>query len=205
MSRIRTGGNRTALLCLAAALLGAGAVLASATDVVRDRLPSDAPRLGSDRVWLDGPQLGRWRDQGWWTPLVIAVLSVAVLLFLGWAVAQVRGGRLRELPLGQPDVTLSGAALAAVMTERARAIDGVAHARVRLRGTPRRLRARITLVLQPDSSPEAVLGRLARQTVAEARAAVSPRPLTADVRLTVRSSRTGSPRRRVTGPPRRLS
>ncbi|MEW2388822.1 hypothetical protein AB0933_10745 [Streptomyces venezuelae] len=183
--RFRTGVNRTALLCLGAALLGAGAVLASATGVVRDRLPSDVPRLGSDRVWIDGEQLGRWRDQGWWTPAVIAGLSVGVLLFLGWAWAQVRGGRLRELPLGQPDVTLSGAALAAAMAERTRGIDGVAHARVRLRGGPRRLRARITLALRPDASPEAVLRCLARQTVAEARAAVSPRPLTADVRLTV--------------------
>ncbi|MET8687304.1 hypothetical protein ABZV77_24115 [Streptomyces sp. NPDC004732] len=204
MSRLRTNSNRTALLCLAVALLGAGAVLASATDVVRDRLPSDVPRLGSDRVWLDGQELSGWRDQGWWTPLVIAALSVGVLLFLGWAVAQVRGGRLRELPLGQPDVTLSGAALAAVMTERARAIDGVAHARVRLRGNPRRLRARITLVLLPDSSPEAVLGCLARQTVTEARAAVSPRPLAVGVHLTVRSPRAGSARRRSVGRPRRL-
>ncbi|MFI1681861.1 hypothetical protein [Streptomyces sp. NPDC020607] len=187
MSGLRTGVNRTALLCLAVALLGAGAVLASATDVVRDRLPSDVPRLGSDRVWVDGEELGRWRDHGWWTPVVIAALSVGVLLFLGWAWAQVRDGRLRELPLGQPDVTLSGPALAAAMTERARGIEGVAHARVRLRGGPRRLRARITLVLLPDASPEAVLRCLARQTVAEARAAVSPRPLIADVRLTGRS------------------
>ncbi|NEB46263.1 alkaline shock response membrane anchor protein AmaP, partial [Streptomyces sp. SID339] len=125
MSGLRTGANRTALFCLGAALLGAGAVLATATDVVRDRLPSDAPRLGADRVWVDGAELGRWRDQGWWTPAVIAGLSVGVLLLLWWVWAQVRGGRLRELPLGQPDVTLAGAALAAAMTERARGIEGV--------------------------------------------------------------------------------
>ncbi|MFH8608793.1 hypothetical protein ACH4D5_15070 [Streptomyces sp. NPDC018029] len=187
MSRLRSGANRTALLCAAVALLGAGAALASATDGVRERLPAGWPRLGADRVWLDGRDLGRWRDQGWWTPLVIAALSVGVLLFLGWAVAQLRSGRVRELPLGQPDVTLSGAALAAAMAERARAIEGVADARVRLRGNSRRLRARITVVLLPDSSPETVLQMLARHTVAEARAATAPRTLTADVRLRVQS------------------
>ncbi|WP_409234853.1 alkaline shock response membrane anchor protein AmaP [Streptomyces sp. PA5.6] len=204
MSGLRTGVNRTALLCIGAALLGAGAVLATTTDVVRDRLPSDVPRLGADRVWVDGAQLGRWRDQGLWTPAVIAGLSVGVLLLLWWAWTQVRGGRLRELPLGQPDVTLSGAALAAAMTERARGIEGVAHARVRLRGGarqrlrtgPRGVRARITLALSPDASPEAVLRCLARQTVAEARAAVSPRPLVADVRLTGGRGR-DNPARRV--------
>ncbi|MEV7194018.1 alkaline shock response membrane anchor protein AmaP [Streptomyces sp. NPDC093510] len=187
MSRLRSSANRTALLCVAVALIGAGAVLASATDVVRERLPSGWPRLDADRVWLDGRDLGRWRDQGWWTPLVVGALSVGVLLFLGWAVAQVRGGLLRELPLGQPDVTLSGPALAAAMAERARAVDGVAEAQVSLWGNTRRLRARITLVLLPDSSPEAVLQHLARHTVAEARAATAPRALTADVRLRVRS------------------
>ncbi|MFK4065181.1 alkaline shock response membrane anchor protein AmaP [Streptomyces sp. NPDC029674] len=187
MSRLRGGVNRAALLCVAVACVGAGAVLATAADAVRDRLPSGWPRLGADRVWLDGRDLGRWRDQGWWTPLVIAALSVGVLLFVVWVLAQVRGGRLRELPLGQPDVTLSGTALAAAMAERARAIEGVADAHVRLRGTSRRLRARITLVLLPDSSPETVLRSLALHTVAEARAATAPRALDADVRLRVRS------------------
>ncbi|MEU8958433.1 alkaline shock response membrane anchor protein AmaP [Streptomyces sp. NPDC048518] len=211
MSRMRGGVNRTALVCAAAALLGAGAVLASATAPVRDRLPSGSPRLGADRVWLDADDLSRWRGHDGWTALVVAALSVGVLLFLGWALAQLRGGRLRELPLGRPDITLSGAALAAAMTERTRAVQGVAHARVRLRGSRggtrragrrssrrgggrRGLRARITVVLAPDSAPEDVLRRLARETVAEARAAVAPRPLRVDVRLTTRSSARVTPR-----------
>ncbi|MFD4634130.1 hypothetical protein ACFVYR_28755 [Streptomyces sp. NPDC058284] len=203
MTRLRTGANRAALFCVAAVLLGSGAVLASATGPVRDRLPSGWPRLGGDRVWLDGADLARWRAHGWWTPLVVAALCVGVLLFLGWAVAAVRRGRLRELPLGQPDVTLSGPALAAVMAERAGAVDGVAHAYVSLRGSPRRLRARVTLVLLPDSSPEAVLRDLARHTVAEARAATSPRPLAVDVRLTMRSREARSPKARSRGRGRR--
>ncbi|MEU5954734.1 hypothetical protein [Streptomyces sp. NPDC047525] len=189
MSRLRGGVNRSTLLCLAAVLLAGGAALASVTAPVRDRLPSAVPRIGADRVWLDQELLGRWRDHGWWPPVVIAALAVGAALFLCWSFAQLRTGRLRELPLGQPGVTLSATALAAAMTERARAVDGVARAHVRLLGRPRRLRARITLVLGPDACPEAVLGELARGTVAEARAAAAPRTLEADVRLTVRRHR----------------
>ncbi|MGW6061496.1 alkaline shock response membrane anchor protein AmaP [Streptomyces sp. NPDC055189] len=189
MSRLRSSANRSTLLCTAVVLLGAGAVLASTAAPVRDRLPASWPRVGADRVWLDQEALGRWRDHGWWTPVAIAALAVAAVLFLYWALAQIRSGRLRELPLGQPGVTLSAPALASVMAERARAVDGVARADVRLLGRPRRMRARITLVLDPDASPEAVLGELARGTIAEARTAAAPRALEADVRLTTRPHR----------------
>lgn len=189
MSRLRSGTNRSTLFCVAAVLLAAGAALASMSAPVRDRLPSGLPRIGADRVWLDQELLGRWRDHGWWVPVVIAALALGTVLFLGWTVAQIRTGRLRELPLGQPGVTLSATALASVMAERARSVDGVARAHVSLLGRPRRLRARITLTLDPDASPEAVLRELARDTVAEARAAAAPRTLEADVRLTARPHR----------------
>ncbi|MWA09229.1 alkaline shock response membrane anchor protein AmaP [Streptomyces sp. BA2] len=189
MSRLRSGTNRSTLLCAAAVLLFAGAVLASAAAPVRDRLPSALPRVGADRVWLDQEVLGRWRDHDWWPPVVIAALAVGTVLFLCWTAAQIRTGRLRELPLGQAGVTLSAGALASAMAERARAVDGVARAHVRLLGRPRRLRARITLVLETDGSPEAVLRELARGTIAEARAAAAPRTLEADVRLTTRRHR----------------
>ncbi|WPO76443.1 MULTISPECIES: hypothetical protein [unclassified Streptomyces] len=189
MSRLRNGTNRAALFGVAVALLAAGATLASATGVVRDRLPASLPRLPGGRTWLDGEALGRWRDQGWWPAVVIAALSVGVLLFLWWGWAQVRVGRLRELPLGLRGVTLSGPALAAAMAERAEAVDGVVHARVVLLGRPRRLRARITLVLAAGSRPEAVLRDLTRQAVTEARAAAAPRTVAVDARLTVRHHR----------------
>jgi hypothetical protein len=189
MSRLRGATNRSALLCAAAVLLTVGAALASATAPVRERLPSGWPRLDADRVWLDQEALGRWRDHGWWTPVVIASLATGAVLFLCWALAQIRTGRLRELPLGHRGVTLSAAALSSVMAERARGIDGVARAHVRLLGRPRRLRARITVVLDPDGSPETVLRLLARDVVAEARAATAPRVLEADVRITARPHR----------------
>ncbi|WP_367039097.1 alkaline shock response membrane anchor protein AmaP [Streptomyces sp. Je 1-332] len=189
MSRIRSGVNRVTLLCAAVVLLVSGAALASAVAPVRERLPAALPRLGADRVWLGREMLGRWRDHGWWPPVVIAALALLAVLFLCWAAAQIRTGRLRELPLGQPGITLSATALASAMAERARAVDGVARAHVRLLGRPRRLRARITLVLEPDGSPEAVLRELARDTIAEARAATAPRVLEADVRFTTRRHR----------------
>lgn len=189
MSRLRSSTNRSTLFCAAAVLLFAGAVLASASAPLRERLPSTVPRIDADRVWLDEELLGRWRDHGWWPPVVIAALAVGTVLFLCWAAAQFRSGRLRELPLGQPGVTLSARALASAMAERARGVDGVARAHVRLLGRPRRLRARITLVLDPDGSPEAVLRELARDTITEARAAAAPRVLETDVHLTTRRHR----------------
>ncbi|MEU7576359.1 hypothetical protein AB0B50_01965 [Streptomyces sp. NPDC041068] len=189
MSGLRGTANRAALLCVAAALLLSAAVLASATALVRDRLPSGWPRLGADRVWLDRETISGWRAHDWWPLLVSTALAVLVALLVSLALLQLRSGRLRELPLGQPGVTLTGTALASVMADRARTIDGVARAHVRLLGRPRRLRARITLVLDPGSSPEAVLRRLARDTIAEARAATAPRTLEADVRITTRTHR----------------
>ncbi|MFJ2769145.1 alkaline shock response membrane anchor protein AmaP [Streptomyces sp. NPDC087300] len=190
-SGLRGSANRTALACAAAVLLGAGAALASATDPVRERLPAGWPHLGADRTWLDAGALERWRDHPWWTAAVLAALSVAFLLCAYGAVAQVRTGRLRALPLGRGDVTLAGSALGAALAERARAIDGVHRAHVRVLGRPHRLRAAVTLVLEPDASPSVVLGALSSGAVAEARAAAAPRELAADVRVRVRSHRAG--------------
>ncbi|WP_150493111.1 alkaline shock response membrane anchor protein AmaP [Streptomyces kanamyceticus] len=190
-SGIRGGANRTVLACAAAVLLGAGVTLASATDPVRDRLPAGWPHLGDDRAWLDASALERWRDHTWWPAAVIAVLSVVFLLLVYGTVAQVRAGRLRALPLGRGDVTLAGPALGAALADRARTIDGVRRAHVQVLGRPHRLRASITLVLDPDASPSAVLRTLSGDAVAEARAAAAPRELAADVRIRVRQHRAG--------------
>ncbi|ATL31537.1 alkaline shock response membrane anchor protein AmaP [Streptomyces formicae] len=188
-SGIRGGANRAALACAAAVLLGAGATLASATGPVRDRLPAGWPRLDDHRVWLDAGALERWRDHTWWPAALLAALSLAFLLLAYVAVAQVRAGRLRALPLGRGDVTLAGPALGAALAERAGAIDGVRRAQVHILGRPHRLRASITLVLDPDASPSTVLRTLSEDAITEARAAAAPRELTADVRIKVRSHR----------------
>ncbi|WP_206310946.1 alkaline shock response membrane anchor protein AmaP [Streptomyces sp. A1499] len=191
MSRLRNATRRGVLFVLAAALVGAGAALASATEPVRGRLPAGWPRLPADRVWLDGDALGRWRDRGWWTPLVIAALCLGVLLFLWWAAGRLRAGRLRELALGRADVTLSGAALASAVAERARAVRGVADARVVLLGRSARLRVRVTVTLASDGVPGAVLGALAREALAEVRGVAAPRGVEAEVRFASSRSRRG--------------
>ncbi|MGV2919424.1 hypothetical protein [Streptomyces alfalfae] len=191
MSRLRNAIRRGVLFVLAAALVGAGAALASATEPVRGRLPAGWPRLPADRVWLDEDALGRWRDRGWWTPLVIAALCLGVLLFLWWAAGRLRAGRLRELALGRADVTLSGAALASAVAERARAVRGVADARVVLLGRSTRLRVRVTVTLASDGVPGAVLGALAREALAEVQGVAAPRGVEAEVRVASSRSRRG--------------
>ncbi|MEW2530692.1 hypothetical protein [Streptomyces sp. NPDC047071] len=193
MSGLRSAANRAVLLVTGALAVLGGAALASTTDAVRRRLPEALPRLDPDRVWLDGAALDRWRAHGWWAAAVIAALALGLLATAAWAAYEVRAGRLRHLPLGEPeharhgDITLSGAALAAAVTDRARATPGVDRARVRLLGRPRHLRAHVTVTLAPGVAPRAVLQRLTRDAIAEARAAAAPRTLRAEIHFEVRA------------------
>ncbi|QDQ15853.1 hypothetical protein [Streptomyces spectabilis] len=192
MSGLRSAVNRAALLVTGGLAVLTGAALASTADAVRRRLPAGWARLDPDRVWLDGAALDRWRAHAWWPAAVIAVLALGVLAFGAWAAYGIRPGRLRRLPLGDPrppkdgGITLSGTALAAALTDRARSTPGVDGARVRLLGRPRRLRAHVTVTLAPGAAPAAVLQRLARGTLAEARESVAPRTLRTEIHFEVR-------------------
>ncbi|QCX81883.1 hypothetical protein C9F11_41515 [Streptomyces sp. YIM 121038] len=193
MSGLRSAANRAVLLVTGALAVLGGAALASTTDAVRRRLPEALPRLDPDRVWLDGAALDRWRAHGWWAAAVIAALALGVLATAAWVAYEARAGRLRHLPLGDPgharhgDVTLSGAALAAAVGDRASATPGVDRARVRLLGRPRHLRAHVTVTLAPGVAPQVVLQRLTRDAIAEARAAAAPRTLHAEIHFEVRA------------------
>ncbi|MFI8930820.1 hypothetical protein ACIG3E_24510 [Streptomyces sp. NPDC053474] len=204
MSGLRSAANRTVLLVTGALAVLGGAALASTTDAVRRRLPEALPRLDPDRVWLDGAALDRWRAHGWWAAAVIAALALGVLATAAWTAYEVRTGRLRHLPLGDPgparhlplgdlghawhgDITLSGTALATAVSDRARSTPGVDRARVRLLGRPRHLRAHVTVTLAPGVAPQAVLQRLTRDALAEARAATAPRTLHAEIHFEVRA------------------
>ncbi|MET9530764.1 MULTISPECIES: hypothetical protein [unclassified Streptomyces] len=190
MSRLRNGTNRAALACAGLALVAGGGLLAAAAPGVRSRLPSRWPRTGYDTVLLDRGGLARLRENGWWTPAVIAALAVAVLLFLWWVTAQLRSGARGPVPLTRPGVTLRTRALASAMTERTAALPGVDRAHIALHGRPHRLTARATLLLAPDAGPAAVLDRVAGDTLAQARASAAPRPVAAEVRLGVPAHRT---------------
>ncbi|MFE2378724.1 hypothetical protein [Streptomyces sp. NPDC059398] len=189
MSRLRNGTNRAALACAGLVLLAGGGLLATAAPGVRSRLPSGWPRPGRGTVLLDRTGLARLRDHGWWTPTVLAALTVAILLLLWWVIAQLRGGARGPVPLTRPGVTLRTRALAMAMAERTAALPGVDRARIALHGRPHRLTARATLLLAPDAEPAAVLGRVATGTLAEARTSATPRAIAADVRLGVPAHR----------------
>lgn len=189
MSRLRNGINRTALACAGIALTAAGTVLAGADLLGRDRLPPWWPVAAPDTAWLDRDALVRWRDDGWSTSVVAAVLGAAVLLCLAWCSLQLRRERVRLLPLGREGITLSGSALADAIAQRTQSLPGVVQARVRLLGSPYRLRARVHVVLDDDASPADVLQQLNTRTLVEAREAVVPRPIHAEVRFQVRRHR----------------
>ncbi|WP_051854970.1 hypothetical protein [Streptomyces sp. NRRL B-1347] len=192
MSGLRSAANRAVLLVTGALAVLGGAALATTADAVRQRLPQGWARLDPDRLWLDGAALDRWRAHGWWPAAVIAALALGVLAFGACAAYEIRPGRLRRLALGDErplkdgGITLSGTAFAAALAERARSTPGVDGARVRLLGRPQRLRAHVTVTLAPGAAPAAVLQRLARDTLAEARAAAAPRTLQAEIHFEVR-------------------
>ncbi|WP_406138424.1 hypothetical protein [Streptomyces sp. NBC_01089] len=190
MSRLRNGTNRAALAGAGLVLLAGGGLLMAAAPGVRRRLPSWWPRPGHGTVLLDRAGAARLRENGWWTPAVIAALAVAALLLLWWVIAQFRSGARGPVPLTRPGVTLRTRALAAAMTGRAAQLPGVHLAHIALHGRPHRLTARATLLLTQDAEPAAVLRRVATDTLAQARTSAAPRPVAADVRLGIPAHRT---------------
>lgn len=94
---------------------------------------------GRHDVVLSDAWRTRWRGDGWWWPTVLAVLAVLVLLALWWLVAVLRRRRLAEVAVSTGDgegALLRGRALEGVLATDAGALDGVAHARVRLMRHP---------------------------------------------------------------------
>ena len=81
----------------------------------------------------------RWRDEGWWWPVVIAVLAVLVVLALcGGFIAQLRRARLAEVLVDSGDgegALLRGRALEGVLESEAESLDGVARAHITLTGS----------------------------------------------------------------------
>lgn len=186
MNRLRTGTNRTFLACLGVVLIVGGAWAAATGPALRPHLASWWPRAAPGTVLLDREALGRLREQGWWTPAVVAVLAVGLLLLAAWFAAQLRRGGTGILPLGPPGVTLRARALSGALDTHAGALPGVARARVRVRGrSRRRLHARVVLLLEPDAEPGAVLRSFTRGPLAEARGSAAPWTLDADVRFSV--------------------
>ncbi len=122
-----------ALAGLVLVVLG-GSVLAAAAGL---SVPSWWPWSGPSDVLLTTADRQRWRDEGWWWPVVIAVLGVIVLLALWWLIAQFRRARLAEVAVDTGDgdeAVLRGRALEGVLEADAASQDGVDRARVSLTG-----------------------------------------------------------------------
>ncbi|MEU2603994.1 hypothetical protein [Streptomyces albus] len=183
--------NRTLLALCGAVLVAGGLLGVSSWSVVAERLPSWWPSVQPGSALLDRAGLGELRHEGWWTPVVVAGVAtvlLASLLVLWFQAAAGRAGPAL-LTLARPDVTVHTRALADALTRDVCALPSVADGRVRVRGGPEELRARIRLRLEPGAEPRAVLQKLSEETLAEARASVAPRRVRAEVRVSVRSHR----------------
>ncbi|WP_156724336.1 alkaline shock response membrane anchor protein AmaP [Streptomyces apocyni] len=177
VNRVLLGVVGLALLVLGGAVLatGLGAPMPSwwLYDGPGDVLLSDADRT-------------RWRDAGWWWPVVFAVLVALVLVTLWWLLAQARRGRLAEVLVDSGDgqgALLRGRALERVMVDEAEALEGVRRAQVTLtgkRGTPE---AHVHLLLEAHAEPADALERLSADAVARARDSAGLARLPAEVRM----------------------
>ncbi len=191
----RTTVNRV-LLGLAGLLLLLGGllVLAGGLDLYGHwhlSPPSWWPLTSPSQPVLSDASRTRWRDRGWWWPVVIGGLALLLLLALCWLAAQLRRPSPAELRLATPQtpglaLRLRGAALAEVIESAAEALPGVESARVRLLGKERRLRARALLLLEPGADVAAAVRAVHAGPLAQARAALGPdTELPLDLRIRV--------------------
>lgn len=192
MSVIGRGAvNRVLLGTVGLVLLGGGALLAVGDGSGLGQVGREVPGWWSERaaegVLLDRDGLARMRENGWWTPAVIAALVLVLALSVRWLAAHVSASGPRWVSLRSTGLTLRRRAWERAMTSQAAAVDGVAHARVRLAGRP--LRAAVTLVVEPEARPAEVVRRVAAGVVADARRCAGVRALPTDVRVRVANRR----------------
>ncbi|MBA0050497.1 alkaline shock response membrane anchor protein AmaP [Streptomyces sp. AJS327] len=153
-------------------------------------LPSDWPWARGGDVPLAEGDRTRWRDTGWWWPVVIGVLSALVLLTLWWVLAQARRRRLGEVLIAAPEGSeegvaglLRGRALEDALTADAEGQPGVERARVTLTGRRTGPRTRIGLLLAPHAEPGPAVRQLHGEALEHARSSIGVAALPAEVRL----------------------
>lgn len=141
---------------------------------------------GRHDVLLSTAERTKWRDQGWWWPVVIAALAVLVLFALWWLFADLRRRRLAEVLVDTGDgegALLRGRALESVLAAEADGLGGVDTARVRLTGRRTLPEAHVRLLLEPHVDPGQVLHQLTVEALAHARNSAGLAALPAEVRL----------------------
>ncbi|MFI0721334.1 alkaline shock response membrane anchor protein AmaP [Streptomyces sp. NPDC021224] len=187
---MRTTVNRVLLALMGLILLVVGlSVLVGSLDLQRHwgfTMPGWWPFTGPKDVLLTDHSRTRYRSDGWWWPVVFAVLGVLFLAGLWWLLAQPRTRRLRQIRIDSGDgqgALLRGRALETVLRSESEDTEGVAWANTMLtgrRGTPG---ARLVLGLEPRATPEDVVARLDSHVLERARTSAGLDSLPAEARL----------------------
>ncbi|MFK4071396.1 alkaline shock response membrane anchor protein AmaP [Streptomyces sp. NPDC029674] len=147
---------------------------------------------GRHDVLVSAADRARWRDHGWFWPVVIAVLAVLVLLSLWWLSAQLRRRRLAEVLVETGDgegALLRGRAMENVLAAEAETLDGVDRAQAVLTGRRSTPQARVDLALAPHATPSDALHQLSTGPLAHARDSAGLPSLPTTVRLRARKHR----------------
>lgn len=187
---MRTTLNRVLLALTGLVLLVVGlSVLVGSLDLQRHwgfTMPGWWPFTGPDDVLLTDRSRTRYRSDGWWWPVVIAVLGVLVLAALWWLLVQARTKRLRQVRIDSGDgqsALLRGRALESVLRSEAEAYDGVEWSSAVLTGRRDSPQARLVLGLAPHATPEEVVTGLDTRVLEQARNSAGLPELPAEARL----------------------
>lgn len=187
---MRTTVNRLMLGLLGLILLVVGlSVLFAGLDLPRHwnfTMPGWWPYRGPKDVLLSNHDRTRYRSDGWWWPVVFAVLGVLFVIGLWWLLAQARTRRLRQIRIDSGDgqgALLRGRALENVLRAEAEEHEGVEWANALLTGRRGSPEARLVLGLAPHATPEDVVAGLDAHVLERARTSAGLDDLPAEARL----------------------
>jgi hypothetical protein len=187
---MRTTVNRVLLGLLGLILLVVGlSVLVGSLDLQRHwdfTMPGWWPFTGPKDVLLTEQDRTRYRSDGWWWPVVFAVLGVLFVIGLWWLLAQTRTRRLRQIRIDSGDgqgALLRGRALESVLRAEAEEHEGVEWVNALLTGRRGNPEARLVLGLAPHATPEDVVAGLDSLVLERARTSAGLDDLPAEARL----------------------
>ncbi|MER5949456.1 hypothetical protein ABT127_25725 [Streptomyces sp. NPDC001904] len=188
MPRSRTILNRLVLAVLGAVLLAAAVRLSAGGATWAPDLPGRWHLPGPHTPVVPAGRLATLREQGWWTPTLMAVSIVATLLLACVSLRQLGSGFRRLVPLPAPHSGLRTRALEDALVRGATAVDGVAGCRARIRVRRQRLDVVLRVRLREDTSPHTVLPALTG-LAHDTETVLSPYRFRTHIRFTSRSHR----------------